>query len=94
MKDAALTKSLHQLHEIIDSCRPRPKGDERAGIEVPMEPTETPELGEMLTELKTKLQYLVFDLEATRRENHFYRNVMRARRRQRRLRRDEDNGQE
>ena len=94
MKDPALTKSLHQLHEIIDGCRPRRKSEEHAGIEVPPVMSETPETGELLTELKTKLQYLVFDLEATRRENRYYRNVMRSRRRQRRLRRDEDNGRD
>ena len=94
MNDAELTKALHQLHEMIDGCRPKGETKEHHGLLASGEDADPTECQEQLAGLKTKLQYLVFDLEATRRENRYFRSVMRARRRTRRLRRKEDRSQD
>ena len=90
MDRGALTESLRRLHEMIDSCRPRSgAGDRPAEESAPQGPAVTIE--QHLDDLQERVHYLVFDLEATRRENRYFRNIMRARRRARRLRREEEN---
>jgi hypothetical protein len=88
----AWEKALHQLHGIIDGCRPKGKDEEHQGLIESGTDGDTSVTEQQLAGLKTKLRYLVFDLEATRRENRYFRGVMRARRRTRRLRREEENG--
>ena len=92
MDEKALGESLRRIHEMIDSCRPRRGAGDVKENALTVSPRGKATAEQQLDDLQDKVHHLVFDLEATKRENRYFRNIMRARRRARRLRREEENG--
>ena len=80
MKPKELTCKLRELMETL-SALPAPREDDSTeGTYVPE--NETPATNgqnEMLDQIRLRLKYLVFDLEATRRENRYLREMLERR---------------
>jgi hypothetical protein len=81
MNEAAVMKKLDELFEMT-GCR----GGDSHGLYVPAAAQQ--DLEEALDQLRIQLRYLMFDVEATRRENSYLRRMLELRNRHRR---DEDN---
>lgn len=80
MDEAAIRKKLHQLNE---SVRTSPLFSaalkDSAGVYEPTGGDEEPTVGESLDRLRLQLKYVLFDLEATRRENRYLRQMLDSR---------------
>ncbi|MHC4562193.1 MAG: hypothetical protein ACYS8X_05400 [Planctomycetota bacterium] len=77
MNEAAIRKDLLELNATLANS-PIVGGGEKA-IEGSYEPTGTaqePNMAECLAQIRLKMKYLVFDLEATRRENRYLRQML------------------
>ncbi|MBS3733793.1 MAG: hypothetical protein KGY99_02595 [Phycisphaerae bacterium] len=83
MNEAAIRIKLDQLHETVkgrsadtaaDSCAQDP------GHYLPVAADESASVEETLDQLRMQVKYLVFDLEATRRENRYLRQMLDSRR--------------
>ena len=91
MKEAAIKQCLKELTRALSSFEvgKTSKGSS-LGIYEPEGGTDEAAIAEYLAQLRLKLKYLLFDLEATRRENRYLRRMLDVHRR-RRSDRDEDN---
>ena len=90
MKEAAIKECLKELSEALSSYEANgaSPGDSLGIYESDAGITD-PAIGEYLAQLRLKVKYLVFDLEATRRENRYLRQMLDVHRR-RRSDKDED----
>jgi len=84
MNEAAIRQKLFEIKEILTvspSLGPvaRPSGPE--GVYFGQQLTEEPALDATLEQLRLQVKYLLFDLEATRRENRYLRQMLEARHR-------------
>ena len=80
IKESILRERLSGLTEILKAT-PRPDGGGGArGSYVPEAPVVTDQdIDELLDYLQLRAKYLVFDLEATRRENRYLRQMLERR---------------
>jgi len=92
MNEVAIKKSLKELREMLanlgSSSGQRPAG---SGLYVSDVDHDESSIAECLDQLRLGTKYLIFDLEATRRENHFLRQMLDVHRRGKREKQD-DNG--
>jgi hypothetical protein len=85
MTEAELSK---RIAELFDSMRATPHAGTAStgtqtqdGLYVPITEAISPNLAEALDDVRLQIKYLMFDLEATRRENRYLRQMLEARRR-------------
>ncbi len=79
MNEAAIKKRLDELDETMILARPKGTPEEAS----PSPVTKTAHsLEESLDHLRMQVKYLLFDLEATRRENGYLRRMLETRNRQ------------
>jgi hypothetical protein len=76
MNEAAIKQRILELSESLAKA-PTANGD--AGIYVAHAPSDQPSVDETLDNLRLQLRYLMFDLEATRRENRYLRQMLESR---------------
>jgi len=93
MKEAAIKQCLKELTQALSSLETgkTPKGSP-LGIYEPEGGTDEAAIVEYLAQLRLKLKYLLFDLEATRRENRYLRQMLDVHRKRRSDRDDDSNG--
>ena len=78
MDEAAIRKDLIALHNALASSPALGGGKGLQGI---YESNDSPDpeplsISDCLSQIRLKMKYLVFDLEATRRENHYLRQML------------------
>ena len=78
MNEAAIRKDLIDLHNALASSPALGGAKGLQGIyESDNSPdSEPPSIPDCLSQIRLKMKYLVFDLEATRRENHYLRQML------------------
>ncbi len=76
MNEAAMRKKLNELHQTLTEHPSRPRRSSKSGIYQPEVTAEEPSVTELLERLRMGVKYLVFDLEATRRENRYLREML------------------
>ena len=78
MKEAVLREKLLELCETINAY-----GDSEAKGETPSDGTYTPENGlkleDVVDQLRLQIKYMLFDLEASKRENRYLRQMLEMR---------------
>jgi hypothetical protein len=80
MNEAAIKKRLEDLHETMALARPGKILPADAGFD--MEPKARQSIEDVLDHLQVQVKYLLFDLEATWRENGYLRRMLETRNRQ------------
>ena len=75
MNEAAIRQRILELSESL--VKAPATSDE--GIYVPNLPSAPPSVDESLDNLRLQVRYLMFDLEATRRENRYLRQMLESR---------------
>ena len=83
MKEAAIRKKLRELYDVITAL-PSPGGPKKGlhgGIYYPKTSPEIEPIEDSLDQLRLQVKYLMFDLEATRRENRYLRQMLENRHR-------------
>ncbi len=82
MKDAAVKEKLQQLCDIMKMLpAPETGKDVVDGMYCSYAPTSQQTVDEVMDHLRLQVKYLVFDLEATRRENRYLRQMLENRNR-------------
>jgi len=77
MKEAAIKQSLKELADTLASYESNEAGKEGSvGVYESDSAKDDWAIAEYLAELRLKVKYLVFDLEATRRENRYLRQML------------------
>ncbi len=76
MNEAAVRKKLNELHQTLTEHPVTHKRSAGGGIYQPETTSEEPTIGELMERLRMGVKYLVFDLEATRRENRYLREML------------------
>lgn len=85
MDEAAIKKRLAELHETIKpSALLGLKSAAGHGLYVPAETVDDDSINESFDYVRLQLKYLLFDLEATRRENRYLRQMLDTRSRRER----------
>lgn len=81
MNEAAITKKLAELTEAIVVAPIRGAAGSRSadGLYVPQTVTKETSPDEIIEQLSLQVKYLLFDLEATRRENRYLRQMLETR---------------
>ena len=81
INEAAVRKDLHDLIEAITAAPLAGKaGSPTPGV-YQSEPQSETDLADSLNQLRLQVKYLLFDLEATRRENRYLRQMLENRHR-------------
>jgi len=81
MNEAAIRKRLEELHETMTLLR-QGKGPAEDLALADMGPKTRQSMDDVLDYLRMQVKYLLFDLEATRRENGYLRRMLETRNRQ------------
>lgn len=80
MNEVAFRRELSLMRDLLLK---RPAGEHGKqsldSMYVPTSPTEEPPTEELLADIRSLLKYVVFDLEATRRENRYLRQMLESR---------------
>lgn len=86
MKEAVVKEQLQQLCDVMKML-PAPEAgkDASEGMYCPHLPGKQQTVEEVIDHLRLQVKYLVFDLEATRRENRYLRQMLENRNRRRGL---------
>lgn len=80
MNEAATRERIIELAEMIATAgQLDTPPDEGQGVYVPASDRKTQPLQQCLDEMQTHIKYLLFDLEATRRENRYLRQMLQNR---------------
>ena len=80
MNDAVIREKLAELREAMKRCpHPEPRGRMGEGIYISESEVEGSSLDGALESLRLHVKYLLFDLEATRRENRYLRQMLESR---------------
>ena len=82
MNEAAIAKKLAELTEAISYAPVRGSATSAHGAEglyIPQAPAKEASSEEIIEQLSLQVKYLLFDLEATRRENRYLRQMLEAR---------------
>ena len=84
MKDAAVKEKLQQLCDVMKML-PAPEAGKHAadGLYVSHASGKSQTVDEVMDHLRLHVKYLVFDLEATRRENRYLRQMLENRNKRR-----------
>lgn len=80
MNEAVIKERLSELCEVMNASRVSAGGKAQAEGAYVSE-VQPADLDESLNNLRLQIRYLVFDLEATRRENRYLRQMLEARHR-------------
>ena len=81
MDEAAIIARIRELNEMVTTpplIRPEDKGDAE-GVYQSQAPAREIDVDDVLAQLRLHLKYLLFDLDATRRENRYLRQMLEAR---------------
>jgi hypothetical protein len=82
MDEAVFKERLLELCEaMLASSKTGPAGPGWEGVYLPQRPAKQRTVEESLDHLRLQMKYLLFDLEATRRENRYLRQMLEGRRR-------------
>jgi len=83
MNEAAIRAKIRELTEVLTTwpLLKAQEGDSAKGTYLPVAPAEGPMLVDMLDQVRLQVKYLMFDLEATRRENRYLRQMLDSRHR-------------
>ena len=88
MNEATIRKELSQLKRILTERHAVGQAKMSLdGLYIPSGSTEKQDVEEFVADLRVLLKYVVFDLEATRRENRYLRQMLETRNK-----RDQDRG--
>ncbi len=80
MNEAAIRKELTQFKRILTERHAAGQGKTSLdGLYIPSSSARKPDLEEFVGDLRILLKYVVFDLEATRRENRYLRQMLETR---------------
>jgi hypothetical protein len=82
MNEAAIVKKLYELtDELAVPLKPTTHAAKTEGVYIShsTKPGRAPSPEDMLEDLALRIKYLLFDLEATRRENRFLRQMLDSR---------------
>ena len=82
--EAAIRKDINSLIEEITAAPLAGKAGSPAPGVYQSEPQAETELADAINQLRLQVKYLLFDLEATRRENRYLRQMLENRHRQKR----------
>lgn len=88
MPDVPIRQTLREVIDTLDSARPSKPSALASALAA--EPDRAESALALAEELRLKSRYLVFELEATRRENRAIRKIMHARSRLRQMEREDD----
>jgi len=80
MNEAVISKSLRELCDAISFPANSPVAQKHEGVYTHVEPEQC-SMEESLAHLQLQIKYLLFDLEATRRENRYLRQMLEYHRR-------------
>jgi hypothetical protein len=86
--DVPIRQTLREVIDALDSARPSKPCSLASALAA--EPDREKSASALAEELRLKSRYLVFELEATRRENRAIRKIMHARSRLRQMEREDD----
>ena len=76
MNEAAIIRQLQELNrELTQISSPGQAKQPRDVSQLSHEPSDA-SLADTVSQIRMKLKYLMFDLEATRRENHYLRQML------------------
>ncbi|MHC4986637.1 MAG: hypothetical protein ACYTFO_10845 [Planctomycetota bacterium] len=93
MNEAAIIRQLQELNrELTQIGSPGQAKQLRDVSQLNHEPSEA-SLADTVSQIRMKLKYVMFDLEATRRENHYLRQMLEIHRNGGRNRHRSDDGQ-
>ena len=93
MNEAAIIRQLQELNrELSQIGTPGQAKQPREVSQSTAEPSDT-SVADTVSQIRMKLKYLMFDLEATRRENHYLRQMLEIHRNGGRNRHRSDDGQ-
>jgi hypothetical protein len=77
MNELQITRRLHELAEALNSLlRSSSRGTKNDGVYVSSPRSREDDPEELLQEISLQVKYLMFDLEATRRENRYLRQIL------------------
>ncbi len=81
MNEAVTRERIIELAEMIATAGQldTPGSDEEQGVYIPTADRKTQPTQQCLDEIQTHIKYLLFDLEATRRENRYLRQMLQNR---------------
>ena len=82
MNEAAIRKSLYELNEVMTSLSVSGAAGGKGGSDglyISSAPPEKRTAEEIIDSLRVQVKYLLFDLEATRRENRYLRRMLETR---------------
>ena len=91
MKEAAIKKQLEELNAELTGLRFGGTNEAEGTAPQLVHAANDATLADVLAQVRMKLKYLLFDLEATRRENHYLRQMLEIHRNGRRNRPRPDN---
>ena len=90
MNEAAIIKQLQELNRELSQCGSPGQAKQLRGVsQLDPKPSEE-SLTDTVSQIRMKLKYVMFDLEATRRENHYLRQMLEIHRNGGRNRRESD----
>lgn len=78
MDEAAIKKSVRELNEVVESL-PLAGLKQFGGTYTPCQLPADGSVEESLDNLRLQIKYLLFDLESTRRENRYLRQMLESR---------------
>ena len=91
MKEAAIKKQLEELNAELSGLRSGEKNEADGSSAELVHAAGDATAADVMAHIRMKLKYLLFDLEATRRENHYLRQMLEIHRNGRRNRPRPDN---
>jgi len=90
MKEAAIREKLAELAELLNTSPFPGQVRDRHGLYVSDAPSAHGTIEELIDSTRAQVRYVVFDLEATRRENRYLRRMLETRRQRRRRDQEDD----
>ncbi|MCD6303906.1 MAG: hypothetical protein J7M21_02970 [Planctomycetes bacterium] len=79
MDDKQLLERLHELAEVLSQAPAGGQSSAKTSFSAQVPPPITRNIGELLDHIRLRVKYVVFDLEATRRENRYLRQMLERR---------------
>jgi len=83
MNEAAIHKHIAELNHMLIDAQPSNTSSDDLGLAEPHCQAAETTVAECLAQVRLKLKYVLFDLEATRRENRYLRQMLEVHRRRR-----------
>ena len=79
MNEAVIRERLAELNDVLNSTQARGATKSKNEGTYLSEPRTDPSLDDDINNLRLQMRYLLFDLEATRRENRYLRQMLESR---------------